>query len=77
MPVLFLLPAKTTVPAVDKIEINICLFKYLFLVNFPVVSGGFALLAGTGATFAGFGGATGAAVVTGIIPALGILGKGK
>ena len=48
------------------------------LVNFPVVSGGFALLAGSGATLAGLGGAGGAAgvgavlgvggVVTGIMP---------
>ena len=30
---------------------------HLLLVNFPVVSGGFALLAGTGATLAGLSGA--------------------
>lgn len=57
------------------------------LVNFPVVSGGFALLAGTGATLAGLGGAGGVAgvgavlggggVVTGIIAAgtMGLFGQ--
>ena len=65
----------------------------LFLppVNFPVVSGGFALLATTGALAAGLGGPVAAAggavgaltvggVVTGLVPlvaagALGVLGK--
>ena len=49
----------------------------LFPVNFPVVSGGFALLAGTGATVAGLGGA---GALTGMIPlisagTLGVLGE--
>ena len=59
-------------------------------VNFPVVSGGFALLATTGALAAGLGGPAGAAaggaaltvggVVTGLVPlvaagALGVLGE--
>ena len=58
-------------------------------VNFPVVSGGFALLATTGALAAGLGGPAGGAavgavtlggVVTGLVPlvaagALGVLGK--
>ena len=60
-------------------------------VNFPVVSGGFALLATTGALAAGLGGPVAAAggavgaltlggVVTGLVPlfaagALGVLGK--
>ena len=57
--------------------------------NFPVVSGGFALLATTGALAAGLGGPAGGAavgavtlggVVTGLVPlvaagALGVLGK--
>lgn len=64
------------------------LIHHIVLVNFPVVSGGFALLAATAANLAGLGGATvGAAagpvlyggVVTGIMPmvaagAVGILG---
>ena len=37
----------------------------LLLVNFPVVSGGFALLAVTGATLAGTGGAAGVGAVLG------------
>ena len=58
------------------------------LVNFPVVSGGFALLASTAASLAGLGGAAGGVgavlggggLVTGLVPlaaagALGVLGR--
>ena len=49
----------------------------LLLVNFPVVSGGFALLAVTGATLAGVGGAAGVGavgVVTTGLMAVGTMG---
>ena len=67
------------------------IFIILFSVNFPVVGGGFALLASTGANLAGLGGPAAAAVgavtplhlpglVTGLMPlvgaaALGFLGR--
>ena len=74
---------------VDKTR-NMLLHFFSFTVNFPVVSGGFALLAATGSTLAGLGGGgVGAAaatvlgaggLVTGILPlaaagALGVIGE--
>ena len=85
-------PVKTTVPEVSFSHQMRAITTTISVpppVNFPVVSGGFALLATTGALAAGLGGPAGGAavgaltvggVVTGLVPlvaagALGVLGE--